>query len=150
MMIFQYYSKVVKRTRNEQKAIIKQLIVATLLLLIYDVQETIQYTRIILDFIMLIQYILYDDEILRYIKYALYKLEKTKIPFEYYRPIESKRCRPTFNYSEFDVINHFVQCIWDYGNAVNYNTSHNKVVHKYLLKAFYNRTNKKEYNSQIR
>ncbi len=33
---------------------------------------------------------------------------------------------------------------------VNDDTAHSKGVHKYLLKAFYNRTNKKEYDSQIR
>ena len=43
----------------------------------------------------------------------------------------------------------FVYCIWDYGSAVNYDTAYSKVVHKYLLKAFYNKTIKKEYNSQI-
>ena len=32
---------------------------------------------------------------------------------------------------------------------INYNTAHSKVAHQYLLKAFYNKTNKKEYNSQI-
>lgn len=33
---------------------------------------------------------------------------------------------------------------------VNYDIAHSKAVHKYLLKAFYNNTNKKEYNLQIR
>ncbi len=34
-------------------------------------------------------------------------------------------------------------------SAVNYNTANSKVAYKYFLKAFYNRTNKKEYKSQI-
>ncbi len=33
---------------------------------------------------------------------------------------------------------------------VNYDIAHSKAAHKYLLKAFYYRTNKKEYDSQIR
>ncbi len=33
---------------------------------------------------------------------------------------------------------------------VNYDTAHNKAAYKNFLKAFYNKTNKKEYNSQIR
>ena len=45
---------------------------------------------------------------------------------------------------------HFVQCIWNFGSAVNYNIAYSKAAHKYLLKAFYNKTNQKEYNSQIR
>ncbi len=118
-------------------------------LLIHDAPEAIQYARAILDFTMLAQYILHDEETLRYIEHALYRLEKTKIAFEQHRPINSKLCRPTFNYLKFHAISHFVQCIQDYGSAVNYNTAHSEAVYKYLLNAFYNRTNKKEYESQI-
>lgn len=32
---------------------------------------------------------------------------------------------------------------------VNYNITYSEMVHKYLLKAFYNKINKKEYNLQI-
>ncbi len=98
---------------------------------------------------MLAQYVSHDEETLRYMEHALYSLEKTKIAFEQHRPIDSKLCRPTLNYPKFHAISHFVQCIRDYGSAVNYDTAHSKTVHKYLLKAFYNRINKKEYKSQI-
>ena len=83
-------------------------------------------------------------------EHALYRLEKTKIAFEHHRPIDSKLCRPTFNYPKFHAVTHFAQCIRDYGSAVNYDTAHSKAAHKYLLKAFYNKTNKKEYDAQIR
>ena len=98
---------------------------------------------------MLAQYVLHDEEMLRYMEYALYKLEKTKISFEQHRLINSKLCQPTFNYPKFHAISHFVQYIWDYGSAVNYDTAHNKIAHKYFLKALYNRTYKKEYKLQI-
>ena len=32
---------------------------------------------------------------------------------------------------------------------VNYNTAYSKAAHKYLFKAFYNKTNKKEYKLQV-
>ena len=32
---------------------------------------------------------------------------------------------------------------------MNYDTAQNEMAHKYFFKAFYNRTNKKEYNLQI-
>ncbi len=118
-------------------------------LLILDAPEAIQYTQAILDFTMLAQYVSHNEETLRYMEHALYRLEKTKIAFEQHQPIDSKLCWPIFNYPKFHAISHFVQCIRDYCNVVNYNTAHNKAAHKYLLKAFYNRTNKKEYNSQI-
>ncbi len=95
---------------------------------------------------MLAQYVSHDDKTLRYIEYVLYRLENTKIAFEHHQPINSKLCRPTFNYPKFQAISQFVQCIRDYGSIVNYDTAHSKAAHKYL-KAFYNRTNKKEYNS---
>ena len=83
-------------------------------------------------------------------EHALYRFEKTKIAFEYPRPIDSKLCQPTFNYSKFHAVTYFAQCIQDYNSAVNYDITHSKAAHKYLLNAFYNRTNKKEYNTQIR
>ncbi len=44
---------------------------------------------------------------------------------------------------------YFVKWNRGYGNAINYDTRHNEVAYKYLLKAFYERTNKKEYELQI-
>ena len=82
-------------------------------------------------------------------EHALYRLEKTKIAFEQYWPIDSKLCQPTFNYPKFYVISHFVQYIWDYNSAVNYDTAHSKAVYKYPLKVFYHKINKKKYKSQI-
>ena len=82
-------------------------------------------------------------------KHVKYKLEKTKIIFEYYWPINSKLYQLTFNYFKFHGICYFAQCIWDYSSVVNYETVYNKVVYKYLFKAFYTKTNKKEYNLQI-
>lgn len=61
-------------------------------LLIYKAPETIQFAQTIPDFIMLAQYVLHDEEILRYIEHVLYKLKKTKIAFEQYRPNNSKLC----------------------------------------------------------
>lgn len=63
-----------------------------MLLLIHNILETIQYTHVCLDFIILAQYILYDEEMLNYIDYTLYRLEKTKLLFEQYWPINSKQC----------------------------------------------------------
>ncbi len=83
-------------------------------------------------------------------KHTLYRLENTKLAFEHYRPIDYKLCQPTFNYHKFHAISDFIQYIWDYNTTVNYDTAHSKAAHKYLLKAFYNKINKKKYNLQIR
>ena len=82
-------------------------------------------------------------------EHALYRFEKTKIAFEYHWLIYLKLCQSMLNYPKFHTVTHFAQCIWEYGSAVNYDTTHSKVAHKYLLKAFYNRTHQKEYDAQI-
>ena len=87
---------------------VKQLIVAATPLLIHDAPEAIQCARAILDFTMLAQYVSHDDETLRYMEHALYRLEKTKIAFEHHRPIDSKLCQLTSNYSKFYSISYFV------------------------------------------
>ena len=76
-------------------------------------------------------------------QHVLHRLEKTKIVFEQYWPIDVKICRPIFNYPKFYVTSHFIQCIWDYDSTVNYDTAHSKAAHKYVLETFYNKTNKK-------
>ena len=128
---------------------VKQIVVTVMLLLIHDVPKAIQYTWAILDFTILAQCVLYDNKMLCYMKHELYRLEKSKIVFKHYWSINSKLYWPTFNYLKFNAISYIVLCIWDYGGAINNNTAHSEATHKYLLKAYYNRTNKKEYNLQI-
>ena len=85
-----------------------KLVMAITLLLIYDALEAIQYAQAILDFTMLAQYVLHDHKMLHYMEYILYRLENTKIAFNHHRPIDSKLCRPTFNYHNFHGMSHFV------------------------------------------
>ena len=98
---------------------------------------------------MLTQYPLYDNETIFYIEHTLYRLQKIKIAFENHRPINRKLFQPISNYPKSHAMTYFVLCIWDYYSAINYDTAYSEVAHKYLFKAFYNRTNKKEYESQI-
>ena len=81
--------------------------------------------------------------------HALYRLDKIKIAFENHCLINIKLFRLTFNYLKFHAIIYFLQCIQDYGSAINYDTKYSETVYKYFLKAFYGRTNKKKYESQI-
>ena len=62
LKIFQHYNKVIQQIGKKQKAIVKQLIVATTLFPIHDALKAIQYARAIFDFIMLVQYILHDNK----------------------------------------------------------------------------------------
>lgn len=71
--------------------------------------------------------------------HELYKVENTKITFKQH----SKLCWSNLNYTKFHVISNIVQFIWDYSSVVNYDIAHSKIAHKYFLKLFYNKTNKK-------
>lgn len=51
---------------------VKQLIAAAILLLIYDAPKAIQCAWAILNFTMLAQYISHDNETLRYMELTLY------------------------------------------------------------------------------
>lgn len=86
---------------------------------------------------------------LYYIEHALYRLERTKKTFEQQRPINFKLCQTTFNYPKFYIINYYVKYILDDSSAINYDITYSKAAHKYLLKAFCKRINKKNYKLQI-
>ena len=51
---------------------------------IHDASKTITYTQAILNFIMLGQYILYNNKTFDYLEYALYKLKNIKIAFKHH------------------------------------------------------------------
>ena len=55
-----------------------------MLLLIQNAPKAIPCAQAIFDFIMLAQYVLYDNKTLKYMKHALYRLKKTKITFDHY------------------------------------------------------------------
>jgi hypothetical protein len=45
---------------------------------------------------------------------------------------------------------HYSSCIQEYGAADNFDTEHSEAAHKYHVKAFYRRTNKRQgYENQI-
>ena len=146
---FKHYSKVVQWTGNEQKVMVQQLIAAATLLLMHNALKAIYCARAILDFTILAQYQLHDNETLFYMEHALYKLDKIKIAFENHRLINIKLFQPTFNYPKFHTMTYFVQCICDYGSKINYDTAHREAAYKHLFKAFYRRINKKKYELQI-
>ena len=78
-------------------------------ILIQNAPEAIQCAQAIFNFTMLVQYVSNDNKMLRYIEHALYRLEKTNIAFEHHRPIDSKLCRPKFNYPKFHAVTHFAK-----------------------------------------
>ena len=55
-----------------------------------------------------------------------------------------------FNFPKFHTMTHYTSCIQEYKAADNFDTEHSKAAHKYHVKAFYRKTNKrKSYEDQI-
>ena len=80
----------------------------------------------IIDFILLVQYKTHDDETLRYLEQALYRIDKTKVAFQRLCPIDKITEEGHFNFSKFHVMTHYTACIREYGAADNFVTEHSE------------------------
>ena len=106
--------------------------------------------RAIVDFILLAQYKTHDDETLEYLDHALYRIDKTKAVFKQFRPVDKAIDEGHFNFPKFHAMTHYTSSIREYGAADNFDTEHSEAGHKYHVKAFYGRTNKRRgYEDQI-
>lgn len=110
--------------------ILKQLIVTATPLFKEDTLGIIYYIYTNHDFIILAQYPLHNNETLFFMEYTLYRLDKTKIAFENYCPINTKLFWPMSNYLKFHAMIHFIKYIQDYKSAINHDIEYNKAVHK--------------------
>src|SRR5580692_6023507 len=147
---FSRFSEVKQWTGVEQKAIIRQLIPVLAPLLSTKVPGAMYCARAIVDFILLAQYKTHDDETLRYLEQALYRIDKTKVVFKRFRPVNKATDEGHFNFPKFHAMTHYTSCIREYGAADNFDTEHSEAAHKYHVKAFYGRTNKRQgYEDQI-
>jgi hypothetical protein len=147
---FSRFSEVKQWTGVEQRAIIRQLIPVLAPLLSTKVPGAMHCARAIVDFILLAQYKTHDDETLRYLEQALYRIDRTKAVFKRFRPIDKATDEGHFNFPKFHAMTHYTSCIREYGAADNFDTEHSEAAHKYHVKAFYGRTNKRQgYEDQI-
>ena len=91
-------------------------------------------------------------------KHALYRINNLKIIFVKYRSQnttydendKNDENETRFNIFKLHVFTHWMTFIRLYNNAQNFDTSYEKVTHKFLLKQFFFKTNKiEEWNKQI-
>jgi hypothetical protein len=147
---FACFSKVKQWTGVEQRAMIRQLIPVIAPLLSTKVPGAMHCARAIIDFILLAQYKTHNDETLRYLDHALYRIDKTKVVFKQFRPVDKVTAEGHFNFPKFHAMTHYTSFIREYGAADNFDTEHSEAAHKYHVKAFYGRTNKRrDYENQI-
>jgi len=87
---------------------------------------------------------LHDDESLRYMNNAIYRINVLKKVFKQFQHDEN------FNYFKFYVIFHYMNFIQRYEDADDFDTFYMKIAHKFLIKDYYDLINKrKNFQMQI-
>ncbi len=128
----------------EQKTIVHQLIAIVTLLLIRKASDALYCARALINFVMMIQYRLHDDKSLSYMNNVIYRINILKEVFKQFQYDEN------FNYLKFHVISHYMNFIQRYESADDFDTSYMKIAHKFLIKDYYDLTNKrKNFQMQI-
>jgi hypothetical protein len=146
---FSRFSNVKQWTDVEQKVIIRQLIPVIAPLLSTKEPGAIHCARTIVDFILLAQYKTHDDEMFEYLDHALYRIDRTKAVFKQFHPVDKATDEGHFNFPKFHAMTHYASGIREYGAADNCDTEYSEAGHKYHVKAFYGRTNKRRGYDQI-
>ena len=74
----------------------------------------------------------------------MYRIDKIKDVFREVRAGKNKDpADGYFNYPKFYIIVYYAKFIRDYSNTDGFNISYSKAAHKYFVKAYYLRTNKR-------
>ncbi len=115
-----------------------QLIAIVTSLLIRKASDALYCARAFMNFVMMIQYWLHDDKFLRYMNNVIYRINVLKEVFKQFQHDEN------FNYLKFHVISHYMNFIQRYESADDFDTSYMKIAHKFLIKDYYDLTNKWE------
>jgi hypothetical protein len=129
---------------KEQKIIVRQIISIIIFLMIDKWFHAVNFTRVLVDFILITQYRSHDDFILRYLHHALYRMNFFKKIFRQIRSIMQKIEKNHFNFSKFHAFSHYMNFIKRYDVVDEYDTSHDEIKHKYMIKKFYDRINKRK------
>ncbi len=144
LKIFQKFSEIKQWTRKEQKIIVRQIVSIIILLMIEKWFHAMNFTRIMINFILITQYRFHDDSTLKYLDQTLFRLNAYKKIFRSTRSIEHEIEKNHFNFFKFHAITHYVDFIRKYEIANEYDTFHDEIRHKYMIKEFYHRINKCE------
>ena len=107
-------------------------------------QDTVRFLRAVVNFSILAMYKSYDDDTLRFITLALFRINQYKEAFRPYRaPKDSAKEDGHFNFPKFHAITHYTQMIQLLGNALDLETGHFKHKHVEFIKNPFKLTNKK-------
>ncbi len=102
----------------------------------------VHFAWAVIDFMILAQYHLHEEETLWYLEHALFQLNKLKNVFHHLRSERSDTDVDHFNISKLHAMTHYASQIQRYDSADNFNTKHSKIAYKYLIKIFFDCINK--------
>lgn len=131
-------------TGEQQKSIARQLVSVIAPLLTKKAPASVLFARALMDFLNLAYYRSHDETTLQYMEDALYRIDKLKCVFSRFRPTTAGVAAGHFNYPKFHVMSHYTAFIRRFGTLDGYDTSYSEAAHKYLVKAPYQRTNKRD------
>ena len=144
LKVFKHFSVINQWTEMKQKTLSRQLIDVIASLFTKTKFNVMKCVRAFLNFIMLTFYKSQNEDILKYMTKALRRMNKLKIEFIDFRSVFKKIEKSHFNFFKFHVMNHYIKFIRLYDSVDQFDISHIKMTHKYLMKIFYQRTNKNE------
>ena len=141
---FTKFSALKQWTGVEQKAIVRQIMpVLAPLSRDFKQSDVLDFCWALVDFILIAQYCSHDDTALGYLDQALMRINVYKEAFQScWRSKENLRGQ--FDFPKFHVMSHYFDHVWKFGTTDGYNMAHYKANHKFMLKVFYDKTNKRE------
>ena len=126
---------------------IKQFVFIIISFLLEKRDVVIHCARVILNFVTLIQYKFHNENILNYIKHALYRINSLKIVFVKYKfqnivRDENDEDETHFNIFKLHVMIHYAIFIRLYDSVQDFDTVYEKTIYKFLLKISFVMTNR--------
>lgn len=145
---FEHLSSRTQWTGREQKSILRQVMpVFTPILQDIGAIDAIRFLRAVVDFILLAMYESHDDDTLRYLQLALFRMNQCKEVFRKFRPSKaaSADCEEVghFNFPKWHSIVHYVDLIKRFGNAPDHDSGHFERGHITWVKRGYKASNGK-------
>jgi len=95
--------------------------------LLYRHEGAILFIHAIVNFILLAEYKLHNKDIIKYLKAALYQINKTKEAFLPYRPNDKNL--PNFNIPKLYTISYYLEIIYIFGALIRTITEYSKRAH---------------------
>ncbi len=144
MKRFVKYSMIKQWIDADWKSIVYQFISVIASFLITRAFAAIHFAWAVIEFVILAQYHLHDEEILQYLEHTFFQLNKLKNVFHHLRSEHSDTDVNHFNISKLHAMTHYASQIQRYNNVDNFNIKHSEIAYKHLIKIFFNCINKWE------